>query len=448
MGTFIHEMGALTIPDNKRENFLKDAEIIARQGGLFDRNYISAFGKELYLLSFPSFDNSNAEYIDFSYSYFEDDCWENAGIDRIKITVYSNKVGWRSYNKAVQALYILAELYSISPYISYNDSLNCPVAAIQWLRYVMKRELHYSWRNHIWEIMEMRAKHLSKYMVEPVIDERFFQTFAGDESDTLELLSAATVLYDYPNTFSEEDRKAALQKKEGFISYDNALVRLQQGIAEYKKTSALTDEEQISFLMELLNGFDANQDKARFEKYISVIVSMTILPPQASVKVMADAYGINFWRLWWQIKDRIHTASIELSKPPEANRFEEMTTECFFNIGSENRLYWWRKDGDVELSEESKNWLRKLSLRHCEINKETIPGDMTGWQKRFVKLLSEHPKIYCFEELFFEFMGRFNENEIRAAVILLEENTVDLSEYRRLMAVLANRKLRYSFFLF
>ena len=69
--------------------------------------------------------------------------WENAGIGRENCSVYSGKIDWRGFNKAVQALYILAELYSDTLYASRNDSLNIPTETIKWLRYVLKRELHF-----------------------------------------------------------------------------------------------------------------------------------------------------------------------------------------------------------------------------------------------------------------------------------------------------------------
>lgn len=76
-----------------------------------------------------------------------------------------------------------------------------------------------------------------------------------------------------------------------------------------------------------------------------------------------------------------------------------------------------------------------------------IPSTVESWQKRFVKLILGHPKVYCFESMFFEFIGNFTESMFCAAVILLEE-CADETEYRRLMAVLANKKLRYGVFMF
>ena len=120
MGIFIHHIGTLSIPPEKMTAFLTDAAVVAEQGGLMAQNIIYVFGRQIALLSFPDFSNTDEQYIDFDYSYFEKDTWENAGIYRKNGAPYSGKIGWKHFNKAVQALYILAELYSDTPYATMN----------------------------------------------------------------------------------------------------------------------------------------------------------------------------------------------------------------------------------------------------------------------------------------------------------------------------------------
>lgn len=84
MGTFIMEYGKLTIPDNKKAEFLSDAKKVLQQAGLFSSHYNCAFKKEFRLMSFPDFNGNEA---DFTYSYFEDSFWENAGIDLENVTL-------------------------------------------------------------------------------------------------------------------------------------------------------------------------------------------------------------------------------------------------------------------------------------------------------------------------------------------------------------------------
>ena len=75
MGTFITDLGSINIPENKREEYIRDTKIIAEQGGLFERSYVQIFGHNISLLTFPNFNN---DYADFTYSYYEQRPWENA----------------------------------------------------------------------------------------------------------------------------------------------------------------------------------------------------------------------------------------------------------------------------------------------------------------------------------------------------------------------------------
>ena len=84
MGTFIMEYGKFTIPDSKKAEFLSDAKKVLCQAGLFSSHYNCAFKKEFRLMSFPDFNGNEA---DFTYSYFEDSFWENAGIDLENVTL-------------------------------------------------------------------------------------------------------------------------------------------------------------------------------------------------------------------------------------------------------------------------------------------------------------------------------------------------------------------------
>ena len=115
-------------------------------------------------LSFPSFEKSAEHtYADFTYSYYEKASWENAGIDFERTAPYSEKIGWRQFNQAVQALYFLAESYSDEPFISYNDSLNRPEMTIKWLRYALGRDISFPYRRNLWSVYELLAERDLEY---------------------------------------------------------------------------------------------------------------------------------------------------------------------------------------------------------------------------------------------------------------------------------------------
>lgn len=119
MGTFIRTYGIPSIPEDKLPEFRARTLAIADQGGMMTLSHITMFGRHLTLLAPAKLDEDGS--IDFYYSYFEGECWENAGFSSKQRHLFSNKIGRRTFNGVMRALYILQELYSEAPCISKVD---------------------------------------------------------------------------------------------------------------------------------------------------------------------------------------------------------------------------------------------------------------------------------------------------------------------------------------
>lgn len=168
-----------------------------------------------------------------------------------------------------------------------------------------------------------------------------------------------------------------------------------------------------------------------------------LISPVIATKIVSEIYEKDFWELWKTIRnDLTITGTIKLDKDTDDEKHEVLSTEQYFSCSTDDRLYWWGKDSDVILSEETEKHLCQLAERHKELCGNLPEGDVMSWQKRLVNLLSVHPKIYCFEQMFYEFIGSFHDERYKAAVLLLEESADNEEEYRRLLAVFANRELR------
>ena len=151
MGTFMHNYGTLDIAKDKQDAFVEELKKVAYQGGLFDCHYVAAMTKEFLLLSFPSFSDNR---IHFDFSYFEQDRWEGVSVNLETMYFGSGKIGWRQFNAASQALYLLAEIYSDKPWVSFADCVNEPISTLKWLRYVLRKDLHLWWRKSLWNVIE------------------------------------------------------------------------------------------------------------------------------------------------------------------------------------------------------------------------------------------------------------------------------------------------------
>ena len=119
----------------------------------------------------------------------------------------------------------------------------------------------------------------------------------------------------------------------------------------------------------------------------------------------------------------------------------------FFDIYSDDRLYLWGECDDIVISFAAKAWLKELSAQFKDIlNIEDYNTEIAQWQERLVEVIAKfQDKTYCFEDLFYEFLGSLHRPEYRAWIVLLEIQT-DPVKYKRLVAVLANHKLREKFF--
>ena len=177
-----------------------------------------------------------------------------------------------------------------------------------------------------------------------------------------------------------------------------------------------------------------------------------LLSPQVIIKVISEVYENDFWKLWKQVKDKIphDCKSSFVYKTITSYKSQTLTTEEFFRVDSDDRLYWWTDGGDVKICEDTQKWFDKLSSHFDEIqssfdNSESII--VKDWQKRLIALAENQPHgIYFFEDMFYEFLGNFSDPKYRAWLIMLEEYQYYKHFYKQLHAVLANKDLRDKIF--
>ncbi len=444
MGTFISTYGELHIPDEKWDAFIEDAKKVALQGGLFSECYVSGFGKYFTLLTFPSFDK-NDNYADFTRNAYSYESWESAGINLKKHSVYSDKVGSGNFNRAVHALYILAEIYSDKPFVSVNDYVNRPIDTIKWLRYVLNRNVQYTWRKDMWIVYELvMRKELNWDSDYSISSEHFVDGFLGDRNNMSSLMSAVLVnsnLKEMCDSMSETAEKDKL-------SYLNIINLFRKEVTRIKSEVASTETQQISYLLKLLL-LTPEEIKSDSSKDLSdgLKISLVFLPAPICVKIISEEYDKNFWILWDNIKDRACMKKVSMFSENEESpeNTDTLSTKDFFNLNSDDDLLWWISDSADALSEELQSWAKEKSERLQELNNTATEDNISEWQRRFVNCLSSRPAILCFEHMFYEFIGNFHSPVDRAAVKLLEE-TEDDQEYARLLRIFANEKLRKNLF--
>ena len=142
MGTFamLFEHGDKGIPDEKTDEFISKIEAVYQNGGMMDTQFFQLYGKNIVTIHKAEMKPNG---MDFYYNYFEDAQWENAGFNKKSNHVWSNKIGWSHFHRAVVAAYVLEEQYTDNIAVTMVDG--DPVTSwgyIAWLNYLFDEHRH------------------------------------------------------------------------------------------------------------------------------------------------------------------------------------------------------------------------------------------------------------------------------------------------------------------
>ena len=443
MSGSIYEYGNLKIPEDKKAAFLEDAEKIVKYGGLFSKSTVLLFGKELHLISIPKFEGTRAE---LSHSYFEENGLVQSGFIIDKCKPFGCFVGKAQFNKAIYSLFILAELYSDEFYFTMNSMPDMVLPTIQWIRYILGRdELHLMRRQNIWNIYEYLSENIKDEYDKQYDD--VLDSFCGDTIDYNKYLCVYMAEHGVIHTLEELGGDNSTYDLSKGLSLFNLIEINRKSINKYRASSTLDEDSQIHHLLEILTYDDEAKEKLKEDKNEQSFVFFQLTQAPITVKLISDMYNLNFWEPWTQVNGST-TANIE--KEPQFEITTDNDTLCtddFFDIYSDDRLYLWGECDDIVISFAAKAWLKELSAQFKDIlNIEDYNTEIAQWQERLVEVIAKfQDKTYFFEDLFYEFLGSLHRPEYRAWIVLLEIQT-DPVKYKRLVAVLANHKLREKFF--
>lgn len=451
MNAQVNQYSNLTIPESKREDFLHDVFLISDQAGLFAIRHMRAYDQEFDLLCFPK---DQEEDFCFDYSYFENLLHEEAKIDVETGRIQSYYIGSGQFEMAVQALYFLAELYSDSNFCFDNTVGMYPEDTLRWISYVLHRPVTSALRNNLWDYYEqyMKDNNAAKSSAMDIIN-----SFIGDAADFDEI---NTIVYindvindDYINECVKNEEPT---DKSSYGYWVRSMARF---LWLAKRDSAKSEKELLDHFMRLLHNVSKIRDDIKAEKCVGPVKELfsTVAPP-ITVKLIATIYGLDFWQLWRENKDGIGmTSSIfynqernEINEEEaELDTLKPLTTEEFFGVTPEDRLYWWREDGDVVINSKTQKWLDQMAEQHRS-HIETMSEEFSAveWHERLVRFLGKYnDTVKMFDVLYHEFLNSFHLKEYRAWLEILEVLAEsDISECCRLIAVLANPSLRIKVF--
>lgn len=440
----LKQCGTLYINDSKMDELFRDIKRVTDQAGLFAIRQMRVYDETFDLLCSPE---SSAEIISFDYSYFEKVGHDKVTIDFKTGNINIGNTGFAQFGVAVQALYMLVELYSD------NRSEALSEEKLRWLSCVLRRPLTLPCHATIWDDYEDYMQHIENNAKISAME--FFDSYVGDAADFDDINTITFV-----NDFINEDYVEKCvndQEPTDRASYGYWVRSMARFLWLAKRDSAKSEKELLSHYIKLLH----NVSKIRAEIAAGVSVSpvkelfATVAPP-ITVKLISTIYGLDFWQLWSDNKNEIgvtssifYDESTEYITVDDANYLAPITTEEFFGVKSEDRLYWWKEDGNVVIDSKTKKWLEDMAEQH-KAHIETMSEEFSAvdWHQRLVHLIGSHNGIIkMFETLYCDFLNAFHRREYRAWIEMLEVLAdSDITGCLRLISVLANRELRKKVF--
>ena len=422
---------------------------VADLAGLFETRQMRAYDEDFVLLRYP---DCQKETVCFDYSYYEGAQYEKVTVNCRTGDIQSGYTGLKQFSAAVRALAMLFESYSNSYFCCDNHFGS---KEMRWLSYALEMPITLPCHATIWDDYEDYMQHIDENSKISAME--FFNSYVGDAADFDDI---NTIIY-VNDVINDDYINECVKSKEPTdkSSYGYWVRSMARFLWLAKRDSAKSESELLSRYMKLLYKVSEIRDEISAGKEVGPVKELfaTVAPP-ITVKLIATIYGLDFWQLWRENKDGIGmTLSIfynqernEINEEEaELDTLKPLTTEEFFGVTPEDRLYWWREDGDVVINSKTQKWLDQMAEQHRS-HIETMSEEFSAveWHERLVRFLGKYnDTVKMFDVLYHEFLNSFHLKEYRAWLEILEVLAEsDISECCRLIAVLANPSLRIKVF--
>ena len=460
MGTFLGCVGEPHIPENRQEEFRGRMLRLLREGGMMCDESVEMFGKRITLLYAPELREDGRLW--FNYNYYENDFWEDAGINEDHI--FSNKVGWRQFCRVMAAAHILEERSSDIPCFADLRDAEIPHRyPLGWLKYLFGGELPLD-PPSLWDTY-LFLKDAGRYDDYGDSWDRILVRNAGTFRDWMDILAIRTaehgteeILEEITKYFEENASKKASSEEDSLVS-DYASLRKQIGALPEQLPGA--EDAQLPLVMAYLTEPDSDAlfsmvlDKSQPEALRRLPFMQCYLPRQIIVKAVAETYHKDFRELWEQAKTgyahRFHLESAAQERTP----IEPIPTDVYLRITPDDRLFSLPPEALETLSPETQEWLKDLRGRFEKSLHGPKPwSDGISFQRSMLETLSEvqerNAGIWAFRDMFYEFLANWEQPAYQSMWKLFEEmaakEETESSRLRRYLALLANPPLRKSVF--
>lgn len=359
MGTFagLFERGDKGIQSDKASEFAERVKIVYQNGGMMDIERMQLFGKKIATIHKAEMDSDG---MDFYYNYFEDTGWENAGFSKKSNHVWSNKIGWAQFHRAVVAAYVLEEQYVDDVAVATVDG--DPVTSwmyVGWLNYLFDEKKHVK-NFDTWNLFEAFY----------YLDDRYdrwddwgkWNDFGNKRYAFISGCEICSVIYGtdkaleiFETVKEEELEKLAYAGMKGMKEY------LQEFAKEEQNHDAKQCQEMMDVIRQYYTKEASEENESLYEgKYQTIVTCLTVSDaPAFIVKGIAEIFQKDFRELWDEIKD-IAERKQQAVYGNDEYYVVPISTDKFFRQAPDDMIYYWEDNDKIVFSDELWDWFSSL----------------------------------------------------------------------------------------
>lgn len=450
MGTFARSFktNESKVPEQKKEEFMNRIEKLYQAGGMMKIEEVQLYGKCIQLIRKVKMEQAG---MNFCYNYFEDDSWENAGFNREKCYVWSNKIGWRHFHKTVTAAYVLEELYTegISATL-VNGKLVTSWGYVGWINYLFGETFHIK-NFDPWKLFEALHDFKEDYSSANRFD------FGESRYAFIGECEIAAVLNDTQKALKVFEKREK-GKLEALVI--DAMKCEIDNLEKYKENNQLDKEKQLSVLLNMIRTYyelsenDVEPLHLKDENLKKIAGCLFISDaPAFLIKAISERYEKDFWELWKEVQHIVKRKFANLYGN-EGYYIEPVSTIDFFRQSPDDMIPYWEEICDFTFSDKLWEWFENLKNRFYILF--YMDFSIENPLKYIVDLIESAQKkyhhMYPFAEFFEESLENLGDKRYMTLWKLYEE-IFDMTErketremLRRYAALTANKELRYKVF--
>lgn len=420
MGTFaeLYKVNGAAVPESKRKEFTERIEKLFQAGGMMEVKQINLADTEVMTIQKVKMNDDGMKFI---YNYFEDDYWENAGYCKEGCYVWSNKIGWSFFNKAVISAYVLQELYTDGIAVTMEDG--DPVTSwghVGWINYLFNEKYHIK-NFDPWKLFEALHTEWDTQQMDFGFGCTRYAFIGGCE--------IYAVQYGIDETIARFDSQEKKDLEE--LAWDEMKLALKA--LEQIFENGEEKEIQLKTIMSMIRMYYETNDKVKniknvySESYCKLLDALrTFDAPAFVVKAISEKYNKDFWKLWLEIADVVKR-KLEVLYGNDGYWVLPISTMEFFRQLPDDMILYWTEDGDFDFSEDLYDWFNSLKYKFDQyMDMKWCTEKPLNYIMHLMKKADEnYYRIYTFTEFFEESLENLKDRRYQILWKLYDEMLCD-----------------------